>query len=747
MSRPAALLPPGGTGVNNLPGGLPWPNSSSGSNGPRPNAQPTYTPPVVTHSTTVTSSSSPTPRTSWGDVYTWNPVSSSHSQSPPLSSEAERLRNGRDPEGGGSSMDGVFRPLRRPRETLGTMLTKAEEAIDRAAEMQEDGKYSDAIEEGEKAREWLEASAERPPAEIARALSLLGGLYWARGDFARAETVLQRALAIHEATVSTNHPDVASSLDRLAVLYQTQGLYGRAEPLHKRALAIQEAVLGRRHADVATSLNHLAILYRAQGLYARAEPLQKRALLIRETALGTNHPDVAFSLNNLTNLYKAQGLYDRAEPLHKRALAIQEAVLGAEHPDVAFTLYSLATLYMAQGAYAQAEPLLQRALAIQEASLGATHPTYATTLGALATLHREQGAYAEAEQVAQRALTLREAAFGENHPDIAASLNDLARILLARNDLAKALPLLSRAFTLSEGRLRREALDFSEARLAGFLQFLRADEERLYALLRAHPDDEGVRNLALTAALLRKGRSLEETANTSRTVYRSLGARDRETFQQLRELRSQLARMSLDGPGALPLAEYQRRVKELVGRGDALEADLAKRSARLRALTALPSTGEMVAKVAAALPRDGALVEFIAYADRPLVPVRGQPRPPPGGELRYLAMVLLPDARIRTVDLGPAAPIDTDASRLRDALASRDASHLRPAQALHARVFQPLLPLLGGVRRVFLSPDGQLAVVPFATLHDGRDFLVDTFDFTYLTSGKDLLARALEDTP
>ena len=48
----------------------------------------------------------------------------------------------------------------------------------------------------------------------------------------------------------------------------------------------------------------------------------------------------------------------------------------------------------------------------------------------------------------------------------------------------------------------------SEARLASFLQLLRTDEERLYALLRAHPDDASVRRLALSATLLLKGRCL-----------------------------------------------------------------------------------------------------------------------------------------------------------------------------------------------------------------------------------------------
>ena len=223
-----------------------------------------------------------------------------------------------------------------------------------------------------------------------------------------------------------------------------QGLYGRAEPLFQRALAIQEAALGKNHPDVATSLNNLADLYMEQGLYGRAEPLYQRALAIREAALGKNHPDVADSLHNLAILYVDQGLYGRAEPLYQRALAIREAALGKNHPDVAQSLNSLALLYLEQGLYGRAEPLFQRALAI------------------------------------------REAALGKNHPDVARSLNNLAVLRLAQHRLAEALPLFTRAFAISEQRLRQEALDFSEARLASFLQLLRTDEERaLCAAARA----------------------------------------------------------------------------------------------------------------------------------------------------------------------------------------------------------------------------------------------------------------------
>jgi hypothetical protein len=176
------------------------------------------------------------------------------------------------------------------------------------------------------------------------------------------------------------------------------------------------------------------------------------------------------------------------------------------------------------------------------------------------------------------------------------------------------------------------------------------------------------------------------------------------TFERLRDLRTQLAALSLAGPGSLTPEDYLKRRKTLADAGDSLEADLAKRSAPLRALTALPSPADIVDRVASSLPRDGALVELIAYEDRLLVPPPGMPRAKLPAQLRYLALVLFPNASTRAVDLGPAEPIDGAATRLRNALANRDASFQATAQELYQLAFQPLLPLLGTTRRLLLSP-------------------------------------------
>jgi CHAT domain-containing protein/Tfp pilus assembly protein PilF len=591
----------------------------------------------------------------------------------------------------------------------------------------------------------LEATRDASSIEVARALDNLAVFYIDQRRYALAEPLQQRALPILEAALGPNHPDMARALVNLALVYSSQGFHSRAGPLYERALQIQETAYGKNHPEVARMLNKLGRHHANQGMNTRAESLYARALQIQEAARGGNPSDLADTLANLARLYSSQGQDARAEPLHLRALRIRTTVLGEDHPFVAWSLINLANIYSRQEQYARARPLYLRALTILEDSLGKEHPDLACTLTNLAIAYSKLGLHALAEPLLTRALTLQETALGRNHPDVAQTLDNLAWVLVAQHRHTEAVPLLMRSLELSEEFLRREAPFLSESRLVPCLQRLRENEERLHALLREHPSDASVQRLVLTSVLLRKGRSAEELAARSRAIHDSLDAGDRDAFERLRELRSQLAELSFGGARKLSPTEYRQHLKDLADQGDVLEAALAERSARLRALTARLDPADLVDHVAATLPSDGALLEWVAYLDPPRV--TGSPPSQSPGQLRYLALVLFPDASIRAVDLGPAAPIDSAARKLREALAWRDSDYQRPTRALHALAFKPLLPHLGQVRRLVLAPDGELGQVSFEALHDGQRYLMDRFELSYVTSGSELLPRARSAPP
>ncbi|MBK7895138.1 MAG: tetratricopeptide repeat protein [Anaerolineaceae bacterium] len=211
------------------------------------------------------------------------------------------------------------------------------------------GQFQTALPKSQKAVELAELY-DLPQTDWARFANILGALLLAMGDLAAARPFVERALAIFEKALGSDHQNesllssTANSLNNLGGLLQAMGDLAAARPFYERALAIYEKALGPDHPDTALSLNNLGGLLRAMGDLAAARPFYERALAIREKALGPDHPDTAQSLNNLGFLLKAMGDLAAAQPFYERALAIREKALGPDHPSLANSLNNLGLL-------------------------------------------------------------------------------------------------------------------------------------------------------------------------------------------------------------------------------------------------------------------------------------------------------------------------------------------------------------------------------------------------------------------
>jgi tetratricopeptide (TPR) repeat protein len=276
----------------------------------------------------------------------------------------------------------------------------------------------------------------------------LGGLFEVKADYAQAEALMRRALAIGEQSYGLDHPNAMRSLSNLAHVLQATNRLAEAEPLMRRALAIDEKNYGPDDPDVAIRLSNLATLLHATNRRAEAEPLMRRALAIAEKSYGPDHPKVALRLHNLAQLLQATNRLAEAEQLTYRAIAIDEKSYGPDHPKVALRLNGLALLFQSTNRLAEAEPLMRRALAIFEGSLGPDHPNVAKNLSNLAGLLQATNRLAEAEPMLRRALAIDQKSYGPDHSNVALRLHNLAQLLQATNRLAEAEPMMRRALAI-----------------------------------------------------------------------------------------------------------------------------------------------------------------------------------------------------------------------------------------------------------------------------------------------------------
>jgi CHAT domain-containing protein/Tfp pilus assembly protein PilF len=573
---------------------------------------------------------------------------------------------------------------------------------------------------------------ERP--EFAGALSNAGNVYYLKGDFVKAEQLFKRALEIRERTLGPEHSDVADSLNNLAIINSHKGDFVTAEQFDSRALEIRVKILGPEHPIVATSLNNLAIVHRNRGDLIKAEQLYERSLGIREKTLGPNHPDVATTFSNLAVVHLQRGDLDKAELLNLRALEIREKVLGAEHPHVAASLNNLGEVYQLKGDYLRAEPLQQRALKIREKAMGPVHPEVATSLNNLAVIQYQKGDLANAERLYDRVLSIMEKSLGPNHPEVAWSLSSVATVYAEKGDLARAVATQVRASEITERNIALNLVSGSERqKLAYLTQLSEATDRTLSLHIGVAPDSPQAKELAASIILQRKGRVLDVTSDSLTKLRRHLTVEDQKLLDRFSDTAAQLARLVLNGPQRMTLAEHQQRVKALEEEREKLESDLSLRTAGFYEAFA-PVTLAAIRKV---IPAEAALIEFFSY--RPFYPKNGPDKA--YGDPRYVAYVLRPQGDIRWKELGEAKQIDGAIDAFRAALHNpnrRDVQRL--ARKVDESVMQPVRALLGDATHLLVSPDGALNLVPFeAFVDDQNRYLVQRYSFTYLTSGRDLL--------
>ena len=411
--------------------------------------------------------------------------------------------------------------------------------------------------------------------ELATSLELLGALHTERGEFRKAEPLLERTLAIRQRelgswsfTVADNFDHLARVLVRLerfgearrmlersqtiraktgpisplvaARTFELEGLLNRYEGNYESALqALSKSLdLHRRvnpiHPDLSWALHTQGDVLWLQGNVLGAQTSWAAALELSERLLGTAHPVSALFLRKLALAAEALGHLAEGRRLRERGLRIGEASLAPCHPEQANLLSDLAGSLTYDGEYVGAGKLYDRALRLYERCLGQNHSLTATVIHNQATLAQKMGDFAESERLHRLATDLWSSILGPNHPYVARALDALAEVL----DL--------------QGQHDRARLLYEQAL-----------EIRAKTIGLVHPD--------VAWTLTNLARTLEETGDlnlalsyTDRAldIYRKgSGADDPDHFARLLELRG-----TLQANAGKPLSARENLVEALAVR-------------------------------------------------------------------------------------------------------------------------------------------------------------------------------------
>jgi CHAT domain-containing protein/tetratricopeptide (TPR) repeat protein len=598
------------------------------------------------------------------------------------------------------------------------------------------GDYGKALLLYERARDLTKKfRTENHPAYISN-LNNLASLYQAMGDYNKALPLFEQACVLWKRLLTEDSPEYATSLNNLGTLYQDMGNYGMALLQYQQARNLRMKLLTENHPAYATSLNNLATLYGDMGDYSKALQLLEQAQALRRKLHIEKHPHYAASLNSLGLLYQYMGDYDKALRMYEEARDLNRKLRTEDHPEYANCLNNLASLYHDMGDYSKALLLYEQARNLRKKLLTENHPEYAESLNNLATLHADMGDYGKAIALLKQTCDHNRELLTENHPHYTGSLSSLALTYAWANQSDLAAPLGRQALRLSQFFLDRTFAVQSDRQR---LDVLRPYQHMLQVYLTIVAPQAALATPQVYSDLLpwkaaAAGRRFEELLARDRPELRPLA-------DQLRLAQASLGHMAQITPTTPELRyDWVKRFDALEAEVERLERALAEKSDTFRRFRDLRPAGS--AEVAAALPRDASLVDFVAYHHHSPAP---KAKPAYKVENRLLAFIVRRDRDPVCVPLGKADDIEEAIFAWRAAVLGGHNPEAAGAQ-LAKLVWQPLTKHLGDAKTVLLAPDGPLAFVPFAALPGSKPgtYLLEDMTFGYVTSGRHLLELAAD---
>jgi tetratricopeptide (TPR) repeat protein len=267
------------------------------------------------------------------------------------------------------------------------------------------------------------------------------------GDIVAAVTAHEQALKIARRLYERTDPTLLWELESQYAVTLTRAFdYAGAMPHFERALALREQVVGSEHADVARLLSNLGECYR-RAHDPKARPTLERALALREKLFGPNNPVLAPTLDNYADALRQDGDLDGALKALTRARGLAEVFPGKNHEHYHAILTGEGETLTAAHRYADARAVLDQALALEDQT---GSPRLPETLVVRAELALAQHEWADAEKLAQRSVEAYEHAGGTEHPGLWRPLTALARAKIEQHHADDARPLLERALAIGQ---------------------------------------------------------------------------------------------------------------------------------------------------------------------------------------------------------------------------------------------------------------------------------------------------------
>ena len=558
----------------------------------------------------------------------------------------------------------------------------------------------------------------------------LGSTYRNLGEFKNSEIHYQKSIDIFSNKEKPDFKALADARNSLGLLYSEKGLLSKAELELEGALKLKEKIYGQNDILLVTTLNNLGLVYKNQNLLNLSEFYFQRALDILIKNKIFKSEKVSMILLNLGSLYLQKrftpGKYDyylyEAESFIMRAMEIDEEILGTNHIKTINTKEHLAGLYQENNKFQKAIIILEEILIARKEILGSEHPDVANTLNNLATNYEGLGMLVKAEENYKNAQEISEKKLGKYHPLTNQILINLSGIYFEQNRNQNGSNLLKEALENNLYVIQREAPFLPLDDRPYFLLGYEDDFLILYshaALGKVNPD------IALFGRLNKQG-LLEEIERKQYKIIKGL-TKNNELYSQLKKVNQELTKFERGSE------EWSKKV-------------IIKSNIEKKLYQRIPEYKPRIIdknQITEVLSNDSILIEFQSYykfgkylysENRNLTDI-------PFPEKGYLAILLKPNGESKVIDLGKSKKINEYINEAILNVKEFPEKSNELWDLISDSILDPLYEDFKNFKHLYISPDSDINLVPFAALKAPKSnrYLNQIFNVRLLTTGRELV--------
>ena len=282
--------------------------------------------------------------------------------------------------------------------------TSAELAVAHAYELEQQGQYTEVI----TSMHQLIQSNTLHGRDLGRAWQVIALAQLDRGDFASAQSPLERAVAILKS--SPDPSDYPVALTSLSDLYFVTRQPTTAINLRQTALRLFEQ-LGD-HREIALTCNRLATVYLQSGDRKRGRKYLDQALQEMQLATGLNNSDRADIYADEAVFAHADGKWPLAIQRMEQAIQLLRSQFGETYEGVGWNRILLGQVYSASGDLPSAEREMQQGLTDLQQTVGRSSAHFLQAQIAYAGLLDKRGDH----DAARRLRTAAETGLGPSNP-------------------------------------------------------------------------------------------------------------------------------------------------------------------------------------------------------------------------------------------------------------------------------------------------------------------------------------------